>query len=80
MPRYFFDVEDGERTVDEEGIELEDHRAAAAAAMKTLLDVGRFEVVVRNERRLDVVVRDEDGRSVYRAGMAIEADWLVPDK
>jgi len=34
--------------------------------MKTLSDVDRFEVVIRNER----------GKSVYRTEMAIEADWL----
>ena len=76
MPRYFFDVEDGDRTVDEVGMELEGARVAAIEAMKTLLDVGRFEVVIKNERRLTVVVRDESGKSVYRTEMAIEADWL----
>ncbi|GJE79351.1 hypothetical protein [Methylorubrum thiocyanatum] len=44
--------------------------------MKTLSDVGRFEVVIRNERRLTGIVRDERGKSVYRTEMAIEADWL----
>ena len=34
--------------------------------MKTLLDVGRFEVAIRNKR----------GKSVYRTEMALEADWL----
>ena len=34
--------------------------------MKTLSDVDRFEVVIRNER----------GKSVYRTEMVIEADWL----
>ncbi|MFD6316932.1 DUF6894 family protein [Methylorubrum thiocyanatum] len=76
MPRYFFDVEDGDRTVDEVGMELEGARVAAFEAMKTLLDVGRFEVVIKNERRLTVIVRDESGKSIYRTGMAIEADWL----
>lgn len=79
MPRYFFDVEDGDRTVDEVGMELEGARAAAIQAMKTLLDVGRFEVVIKNERRLTVIVRDESGKPVYRSEMAIEADWLSDD-
>jgi C4-type Zn-finger protein len=78
-PRYFFDVEDGDRTVDEVGMELEGLRAAAVKAMKTLLEVGRFEVVIKNERRLTVVVRDESGKSVYRTEMAIEADWIIDD-
>lgn len=53
MPRYFFDVENGDRTVDE--------------------------VVIKNERRLTVVVRDESGKPVYRTEMAIEAGWLSDD-
>lgn len=77
MPRYFFDVEDGDRTVDEVGMELEGPRAAAVEAMKTLLEIGRFEVVIKDERRLTVVVRDESGKSVYRTEMAIEADWII---
>lgn len=44
--------------------------------MKTLSDVGRFEAVIRNERRLTVIVRDQSGKSVYRTEMALEADWL----
>ncbi|MFJ7438983.1 hypothetical protein ACIQW5_15100 [Methylorubrum thiocyanatum] len=44
--------------------------------MKTLLDVGRFEVAIRNKRRLTVIVRNERGKSVYRTEMALEADWL----
>ncbi|EHP95005.1 DUF6894 family protein [Methylorubrum extorquens] len=79
MPRYFFDVEDGDRTVDEVGMELEGPRAAAVEAMKTLLEIGRFEVVIKDERRLTGVVRDESGKSVYRTEMAIEADWIIND-
>lgn len=79
MPRYFFDVEDGERTIDEEGKELAGPKAAALEAMKTMLEVGRFEAVVNNERRLNVLVRDELGSPIYRTEMLIGAVWFADE-
>ena len=76
MLRYASDAEDGDRTVYGVGMKLEGPRAAVVAAMKTLLDVGRFEIVFKNERPLTVIVRDESGKFVCRTEMAIEAAWL----
>ncbi|MER2249672.1 hypothetical protein ABS772_07060 [Methylorubrum podarium] len=69
MPRYFFVVEDGERTVDEEGMELKGPDAAAAAALSILLDVGRFEVIVR----------DESGKRIYQSNLTIQAGWMAEE-
>jgi hypothetical protein len=42
MPRYYFDLVDGDvRSVDEEGIELFDLRAVGAEATKSLADMIR---------------------------------------
>lgn len=79
MPRYFFDVEDGLRTVDDVGMELAGPRAAAVQAMKTMLEIGRFEAVVKNERRLNVLVRDEQGSPIYRTEMLIGAVWFIDE-
>lgn len=46
MLRYASDAKDGDRTVYDVGMELEGPRAAVFAAMKTLLDVGLFEIVI----------------------------------
>ncbi|GAB6844080.1 hypothetical protein HNR00_001686 [Methylorubrum rhodinum] len=77
MPRYYFDVENGGLTVDEEGTELDETEAVASLAMRTLLDIARFEVVAHNERRMSVTARDADGLPVYRTELTVQAGWLV---
>ncbi|MEE7459822.1 hypothetical protein MPAR168_23455 [Methylorubrum populi] len=76
MPRYFFDVEDGESTTDEEGTVLTGRDQVAAEAMKTMLEIAAFEATVKDERGLSVTARDEAGRKVYRTSLTIRAEWL----
>lgn len=76
MARYFFDVENGSLTVDDAGMTLEGPDAIAGAAMTTLLEIAKFEVVANNERELSVTVRDEAGKPVYRTSLTIRAGWL----
>lgn len=80
MERYFFDIDDGSLTVDEEGRELAGADAIAAAAMSTLLGIARFEVVTNNERDLPVTVRNEAGDPIYRASVTVKAGWLASVK
>lgn len=77
MPRYFFDVENADLTRDEEGLMLDDPEAVAATAMRTLLDIARFEVIRQNERQMSVTVRDEAGTLLYRTELSIRAGWLI---
>ena len=77
MSRYFFDVENGGLTVDQEGTELDGGEAVATLAMRTLLDIARFEVVAHNERQLSVTASDADGLPVYRTELTVRAGWLV---
>jgi hypothetical protein len=56
MERYFFDIEDGHLTIDADGRDLAGTDAIAEAAMNTLLEIARFEVVNNNERELSVTV------------------------
>lgn len=76
MSRYFFDVENGGLTVDEEGTELNGDEAVASLAMRTLLDIARFEVLAHNERQMSVTARDEAGMPVYRTELTVRAAWL----
>ena len=80
MERYFFDVEDGYLTKDTEGRELAGFDAIAEAAMSTLLEIARFEVVNNNERELSVAVRNEAGEPIYRASVIVKAGWLAGTK
>lgn len=77
MERYFFDVEDGHLTMDDDGRDLDGADAVAAAAMSTLLEIARFEVVNNNERELSVTVRNEAGDPIYRASVTVKAGWLA---
>lgn len=76
MPRYFFDVQGGYPTRDDEGIVLDTAAAVVAAAMRTLLEIGLLEVVRNDQRELTVTVRDEMGTEVYRTSLTIGAGWL----
>ena len=77
MERYYFDIGNGHLTVDTEGRELAGADAIAEAAMSTLLEVARFEVVANNERELSVSVRNEEGKPIYRASVTVRAGWLA---
>nr|WP_137827767.1 hypothetical protein [Methylobacterium sp. L1A1] len=77
MPLYFFDIEDGEQTADEQGTMLERPGSVEAVALKTMLDIARFDRMRSNERGLAVSVRDETGTEVYRTELTVRAAWLV---
>ena len=67
MPRYFFDLRDGDDiAVDEEGLELKDIRAVQEEAARSLADMTRDEVRRHsndpNKRhRMAIEVRDDTG-------------------
>jgi len=60
MPRYFFDVQDGEGVfVDEVGLELSGMDAAIREARRALADMMRD--VLRNQSAREVLIRIRDG-------------------
>lgn len=77
MPRYFFDVEDADTTVDERGMDIESLETVEAVALRTLLDIARFELLRSNERGLSVTVRDEAGVEIFRTELAVTSAWLT---
>ena len=66
MPRYFFDIADGDRVFrDAEGSELPDDAAAKREGKQALADMGRDIIPVGgSDTNLSVVIRDEHGREV----------------
>jgi hypothetical protein len=77
MPRYFFDIDDGERrTPDDLGLELSLWEARDQA-VAVLPDIAR-DVLPDGERR-DFVssVRDESGQVVYTATLSLVGRWKV---
>ncbi|MCE4226739.1 hypothetical protein HCU64_23640 [Methylobacterium sp. C25] len=78
MPRYFFDVADGDRHVrDEEGLELPDGESARREAICSLLDIARDELPDGDHRSFVITVRDGDETSLLSARLALDAKWLA---
>jgi hypothetical protein len=73
MARYFFDTDDGETFLeDEDGIELDGVESARFQAQRGLVDMARDVVPGGGPRRtMTVRVRDETGRPVLRAALAL---------
>jgi hypothetical protein len=72
VPRFFFDVHNGNRHQclerDAEGIECADFEAARVQAMATLPEIGRWEIPLDGDKQaFTVVIRDETGHIVYTA-------------
>jgi hypothetical protein len=77
LPRFFFDIDDGETvTVDEVGSELEGLGAARAEAMAVLPAIAKDAVPDGDARTYTALVRDEKGRSVFRVTLDLRAEWV----
>jgi hypothetical protein len=78
MPRYFFDVNDGRPSRDEEGIECANLQAAVIEAKKLLPEISREQVPKDGERlTVTVLVSDEDGHPVYSGLTTYTGSWLT---
>ena len=72
MPRFFFDIHDGEAfTPDREGLELEDLEAAKAEAKKTLPEIVKDEMPDGDRRDFTVDVKDIAGQIVWRVTLSL---------
>jgi hypothetical protein len=77
MPRYYFDIDDGESlTEDDDGLllaDIEDVRKHAIAALPSLAE----EVLPDGDRqRFSVTVRNERGVPIFRASLSLSSEWL----
>jgi len=72
MPRYYFDIRDGDYVQkDDEGTILPSVREAKAQAVKTLPDIARDELPDADRREFVIEVKDENGRPVLTARLSI---------
>jgi hypothetical protein len=77
MPRFFFDIHDGEAfTPDREGLELEGLDAAKNEAKKTLPDIVKDEMPDGDRRDFTVDVKDAAGRIVWRVTLSLVVESL----
>lgn len=77
MPRFFFDIDDGERrTTDSEGLELADLSAARDTAVSILPDLAREELPDGDRRVFVCQVRDDKGTVLFVATLSLVAEWV----
>jgi hypothetical protein len=77
VPRFYFDIDDGDRSVsDDEGLVLDDVMAARAQAIAVLPEIARDHVGLGERQDFVSVVRDEGGRPVFKAKLSLVTEWL----
>ena len=78
MPRFYFDVRDGEYVQkDDQGVELYGIQDAKDHALRALPDIARDEMPDRNRREFVIEVKDENGRAVLTARLSLTVDIVV---
>lgn len=77
MPRYYFDVRDGQGFHrDEFGDEFGSFDAARHQAQSLLPHIAREEMPDSDQHCITCEVRDDTGRVVYRGELTFEGRWL----
>jgi len=72
MPRFFFDIHDGEDfTPDRQGVDLDDLDAAKDEARKALRDIIWDELPVGDRRDFTVDVKNTAGEIVWRVTLSL---------
>lgn len=76
MPRFFFDVIDDKTTTDDIGLDLEDLDAAQREVVRTLPGLARDALPDARSREFAIEVRDDAGRKLLRATLALKVERL----
>jgi hypothetical protein len=72
MPRYYFDVYDGQsHLTDEEGLELDGIESVRVEAIRTLPEIAKDLLPNCDERSIVVAARDESGQTVLMAALSL---------
>ena len=78
MPKYFFDLTDGDVTSsDEEGLKFPTLEAAEAEAQNTLADVALDALLTAVFPATEIAVRDQWGRVKIRMGLKLIIDRVT---
>jgi hypothetical protein len=79
MPRYYFDLHDGETvSIDAEGSELADMQTARDEATMTLVELAKDRFPVRGEART-LSIRVRDGEDKHLLAISIDYSEKPPD-
>jgi hypothetical protein len=78
MPRYFFDVRDGEKiTRDDDGLELASLDTAQNEAVKALPEIAKDQLPDGSRREFEIIVKNDAGRPVLRAVLSLMVERLT---
>jgi hypothetical protein len=78
MPRFYFDIHDGDDFIpDHQGIDLEGVEDAKVEAVNTLPDMARDGLPEGDSRDFVVTVRDETDRPVWRVRLSLVIEPLA---
>ena len=81
MPRYFFDIADGDNSGhDDEGLNFSDLKAARAGALRALGEIARDELPDGDRRDFRVSIRDEAGQILLEATLALRVSSTPPEQ
>lgn len=76
MPRFFFDtVADGDGIHDEVGLILDAREQVPRIAQEAVFSMAFDQRQALNEGRFTCVVRDEEGLTIYSAGLSLAGRW-----
>jgi hypothetical protein len=77
MPRYYFDVDDGEnQDLDIDGVELSDENTARAEAISDLYALAREMLPQAGRWQIALSVRDEGGTVVIEEALSVTVEQL----
>ena len=77
MPRYFFDVHDGDKHhIDTTGHEFPDAESARLEALGSLPHIAQDEMPDGDQRVFIMDVRDDGDRVIFTATLALIARWV----
>jgi hypothetical protein len=78
MPRYYFDIYDGENLIrDEIGVQLDDTDAAQQEAVRALPTIARDCLPDGTQRDFVIEVRDETKRPILRAKLSLTVEGIL---
>jgi hypothetical protein len=79
MPRFYFDVHDGERfTPDRIGVDLDDAQATQREAARALPEVAKDALPDGTQRSFVIEVKNEAQRLILRAKLSLTVE-TIPD-
>ncbi|MDP9836750.1 hypothetical protein J2T09_001495 [Neorhizobium huautlense] len=76
MPRYFFDIHNGDGpSRDEHGMELASDRKIMQEMSRIALDIARDELPGQERGEISIFVRDDGGREVCSTHLSFRTEW-----